>query len=264
MRVSMKEGFYSHFHPEEKSFVDRVQEWIERAAELHELRRADFLDPRQQFISTSLANRYGEVSFRFDGGYEHAERKRAIIAPSYRDLTYEDAELNIVQVTSQNEKFSELDHGDFLGALIGLGIKRDRIGDILVHEHLCQIVTTIEMAQYLDVHLRQVHRQSVLTDILPIDRLLPIQSEILEMNFTVASLRLDGIASDAYRISRTKIVEPIKAGKCRVNWKLEDNPSKLLCEGDVVSIKGLGRFRVMEIEGMTKKGRTRIKIGKYI
>lgn len=264
MRVFMKEGFYSHFHPEEKSFVDRVQEWIERSAELHELRRTDFLDPRQQFILTSLANKHGDLSFRFDGGYEQAERKRAIIAPSYRDVTYEEPELNIVQVSSQNDHFKELDHGDFLGALVGLGIKRDRIGDIHVHEQLCHIVTTPEMAQYLDVHLRQVHRLNVLTDILPIEQLLPVQSEILEMNFTVASLRLDGIASDAFRISRSKIVDPIKAGRCRVNWKTEEDPSKQLREGDVVSIKGLGRFRVMEVEGMTKKGRIRVKIGKYI
>ncbi|GIP16710.1 RNA-binding protein S4 [Paenibacillus montaniterrae] len=260
----MNSGFYSHFHPEERAFVDRAQEWIERSAELHELRRTDFLDPRQQFIISTLCSRNGMVNIRFDGGYEAAERKRALIAPDYRDLEYEDAELSVLQVTSQAEKFHELDHGDFLGALLGLGIKRDRIGDIHLHDSFCHIVVADQMSQFLDISLRQVHRLHVLTDVLPIDKLQPVQQRLEELSFTVASMRLDGIASDAYRISRSKIVDPIKAGRCRVNWKAVEDPSAQLQAGDVVSIKGLGRFKVLEVDGVTKKGRIRVKIGKYI
>lgn len=260
----MNSGFYSHFHPEERAFVDRAQEWIERSAELHELRRTDFLDPRQQFIISTLCSRNGMVNIRFDGGYEAAERKRALIAPDYRDLEYEDAELSVLQVTSQAEKFHELDHGDFLGALLGLGIKRDRIGDIHLHDSFCHIVVADQMSQFLDISLRQVHRLHVLTDVLSIDKLQPVQQRLEELSFTVASMRLDGIASDAYRISRSKIVDPIKAGRCRVNWKAVEDPSAQLQAGDVVSIKGLGRFKVLEVDGVTKKGRIRVKIGKYI
>lgn len=260
----MNSGFYSHFHPEERAFVDRAQEWIERSAELHELRRTDFLDPRQQFIISTLCSRNGMVNIRFDGGYEAAERKRALIAPDYRDLEYEDAELSVLQVTSQAEKFHELDHGDFLGALLGLGIKRDRIGDIHLHDSFCHIVVADQMSQFLDISLRQVHRLHVLTDVLPIDKLQPVQQRLEELSFTVASMRLDGIASDAYRISRSKIVDPIKAGRCRVNWKAVEDPSAQLQAGDVVSIKGLGRFKLLEVDGVTKKGRIRVKIGKYI
>lgn len=260
----MNTGFYSHFHSEEKAFVDRAQEWIERSAEQHELRRTDFLDPRQQFIVTTLCNRNGSVNVKFDGGYESAERKRAVIAPDYRDVEYEDAEMSVLQVTSQSEKFHELDHGDFLGALLGLGIKREKLGDIHLHDTFCHIVVAHELSAYFDLNLRQVHRLSVLTDILPIEQLQPVEQKLEEMSFTVASMRLDGIASDAYRISRAKIVDPIKAGRCRVNWKTIEDPSAQLKEGDIVSIKGLGRFMVLQVDGVTKKGRTRVKIGKYI
>lgn len=260
----MSGGFYSHFHPEERAFVDRAQEWIERSAELHELRRTDFLDPRQQFIIEALSNRNGMVNVKFVGGYEAAERKRALIAPDYRDLEYEDAELSVLQVTSQNEKFHDLEHGDFLGALLGLGIKRDRIGDIHLHESFCHIVVADQMSQFLDISLRQVHRLQVLTDVLPITKLKPVEQRIEELAFTVASMRLDGIASDAYRISRSKIVDPIKAGRCRINWKTAEDPSAQLQAGDVVSIKGLGRFKLLEVDGVTKKGRIRVKIGKYV
>jgi len=260
----MNTGFYSHFHSEEKAFVDRAQEWIERSAELHELRRTDFLDPRQQFIITTLCNRNGSVNVKFEGGYEAAERKRAVIAPDYRDVEYEDAELSIIQVTSQSEKFNELDHGDFLGSLLGLGIKRDKIGDIHLHDTFCHIVVAHELSSYFDLNLRQVHRLSVLTDVLLIDKLQPVEQKLEELSFSVASMRLDGIASDAYRISRAKIVDPIKAGRCRVNWKTIEDPSAQLKEGDIVSIKGLGRFKLLQVDGVTKKGRTRVKIGKYI
>ena len=83
------------------------------------------------------------------------------------------------------------------------------------------------------------------------------------MSLSVASMRLDGIVSDVCRLSRAKALVPIQAGRCRVNFKTESDPSKPLKEGDVVSLQGFGRFRVLEVEGVNKKGRTRVKIGKY-
>lgn len=260
----MKQGIYDHFHPDEKPFVDRAEEWIERSAQQHELKRTDFLDPRQAQILTILANRNADVNIRLDGGYEQAERKRAIIGPDYRNLDDEAVGISVLAVNGPGQAQLELDHGDFLGALLGLGIKRDRIGDIHVHEHFCHIVVMDEITDYLNIHLRQVHRISVLTDIIPLSDLKTVVPKLEEMSLSVASMRLDGIASDVYRVSRSKIVDPIRAGRCRVNWKSEEDPSEQLRAGDVVSFKGLGRFKVLEVDGMTKKGRIRVRIGKFI
>ncbi|WP_419872891.1 RNA-binding protein [Candidatus Pristimantibacillus sp. PTI5] len=260
----MKQGIYDHFHPDEKPFVDRAEEWIERSAQQHELKRTDFLDPRQTQILTILANRNADVNIRLNGGYEQAERKRAIIGPDYRNLDDEAVGISVLAVNGPGQAQLELDHGDFLGALLGLGIKRDRIGDIHVHEHFCHIVVMDEIADYLNIHLRQVHRISVLTDIIPLSDLKTVVPKLEEMSLSVASMRLDGIASDVYRVSRSKIVDPIRAGRCRVNWKSEEDPSEQLRAGDVVSFKGLGRFKVLEVDGMTKKGRIRVRIGKFI
>lgn len=257
-------GFYDHFHPEERAFVDRASEWVERAAEWHEMRLTDFLDPRQAFILTTLVNRRNDVALRLEGGYPGAERCRAIIAPDYRPLDDEPAGIAVLAVTSADQEIAKLDHGDYLGAILGLGIKRDRIGDIHAGANGAHFLVAEEIADYLNIHLRQVHRVHVLTDILPLEQLAVVKPELEEMNFTVASLRLDGICSDVYRISRAKIVDPIRAGRCRVNWKAEEDPSKPLKEGDVVSIKGLGRFKLLEVDGMTKKGRIRVRAGKFI
>ncbi|QNK54517.1 RNA-binding protein [Paenibacillus sp. PAMC21692] len=259
----MKASIYEHFHPEEKAFVDRAVEWVERSAQLHELKRTDFLDPRQAQILSMLAGRNADVTIRLEGGYPEAERRRALIAPDYRILDDESAAIAVLAVHASGNGHLELDHGDFLGALLGLGIKRDRIGDIHVHESFAHIIVTDEIADYLNIHLRQVHRLAVLTELLPIEKLQALLPKLEEMSLTVASMRLDGIASDVYRISRSKIVDPIKAGRCRVNWKTEEDPSEPLKEGDVVSFKGLGRFKVLEVDGVTKKGRIRITVGKF-
>lgn len=254
---------YAHFHPDERPFVDKAWEWVAKAAEQHVMKRTDFLDPRQANILMTLANRVPDVHLRLDGGYPGAERKRAFIAPEYRFLDDEEMGIQVLSVTSEDAKFMELEHGDFMGAILGLGIKRDKIGDIQVIEHGCHYLVASEMSEYIHLHLQQVHRVHVQTEIVALDKLQLSRIHFEELSLTVASLRLDGIVGEVYRLSRAKALTPIKAGRCRVNWKVEEDPSKALRQGDIVSMQGCGRFKVLEVEGITKKGRIRVKVGKY-
>ncbi|USB34516.1 YlmH/Sll1252 family protein [Paenibacillus sp. YPG26] len=260
----MKVDIYEHFRPEERMFVDRAWEWIVGAGEYHEVKLTDFLDPRQCFILESLAGRNPEVSVRYDGGYEGAERVRALIAPDYRDLSYEPMRLKVLDISSLDQKLDSLEHGDYMGALLSLGLKRDKIGDIHVLEDGCNVIVAEETADYLRANLRQVHRVNVYTEIKDLSDLRVSSQNLEAMVLTVASLRLDGIVSDVYRLSRSKVLVPIKAGRCRINWRTEEDPSKNLREGDVVSLQGFGRFKVLELDGVTKKGRFRVKIGKFV
>ncbi|TVY09583.1 YlmH family RNA-binding protein [Paenibacillus cremeus] len=258
----MNELLYTHFHPDEHRFVDKASEWVERA-EQHAVKLTDFLDPRQAFILTTLVNRSQDVQVRFDGGHPDAERRRALVAPDYRVLDAEDTGIRLIEVTSLDDKLKELDHGDYMGAILGLGIKRDKIGDIYPSENGCHFLVAAEVADYMRLNLSQVHRVHVQTELLPLEKLHATGTKLEEMSLSVASLRLDGIVSDVYRLSRAKVLIPIKAGRCKVNWKQEEDPSKALKQDDVISLQGFGRFKVLEIEGLTKKGRFRLKIGKY-
>lgn len=258
----MNENIYAHFHPDEHRFVDKAAEWVERA-EQHAVKLTDFLDPRQAFIVSTLVNRSADVQVRFDGAHPDAERKRAFIAPDYRVLDEEDMGIQLIEVTSPDEKLQELDHGDYMGAILGLGIKRDKVGDIYVQSDGCHFLVAAEVADYMRLNLSAVHRVHVQTEFLPLDRLKNTEVKLDEMSLSVASLRLDGIVSDVYRLSRAKVLIPIKAGRCKVNWKQAEDPSKLLKQGDVVSLQGFGRFKLLEVEGVSKKGRYRVKIGKY-
>ncbi|NOU95386.1 RNA-binding protein [Paenibacillus sp. LMG 31456] len=257
------DNILSHFHPDEHRFVDKATEWVERA-EQHAAKLTDFLDPRQAFIVTTLVNRTTDVQVRWYGGHESAERKRALIAPDYRELDSEDMGITLIAVTSLDDRLKDLDHGDYMGSILALGMKREKIGDIHVTEHGCHFLVATEVADYMRLNLQQVHRIHVQTEQLPIDRLQASDTKLEENSLSVASLRLDGIVSDVYHMSRAKVLIPIKAGRCKVNWKQEEDPSKPLRSGDVVSLQGFGRFKVLDIEGITKKGRYRVKIGKYV
>ncbi|MFC5403075.1 RNA-binding protein [Cohnella soli] len=255
---------YEHFHPDEKSFVDRAWEWVERAAERHETKRTDFLDPRQAHILFTLANRNPDVQVYLNGGGTHAERQRAIVAPDYKVLDDEDMGIVVLEIASEDRKIADLEHGDYLGALLGLGIKREKIGDLHVTEEGCHALIAEEIAGFLTGHMKQAHRVDVRTTILPLTALRETKQELEEQVLSVASMRLDGIASDVFRLSRTKILAPIKAGRCRVSWKPVEDPSYSLRAGDVVSMKGFGRFKVLDVEGMSKSGRLRVRIGKFV
>ncbi|NMO94762.1 RNA-binding protein [Paenibacillus lemnae] len=259
----MRPDIYSHFHRDERDFVDKAWEWVENAGQYHEDKLTDFLDPRQRFILETLVNRHPDVHAVYDGGHPEAERVRAFIAPDYRDLTGEDTGLRVLSITSGDQKLLSLEHSDYMGSILGLGIKRSKIGDIHVLEDRCHTIVSQDISSFLHMNLSQVHRVHVMTEILPIEELKVKETKLEIMELTAASLRLDGISSDVHRMSRSKIVVPIKAGRCRVNWKVEEDPSSPLKDGDMVSIQGLGRFKVLETGDMTKKGRYRIKIGKF-
>lgn len=244
--------------------MDKARDWIERAADRHRLRRTDFLDPRQAFILTTLANRNPDVQLRLDGGYPGAERRRALIAPDYLHLDDEEPGIRVLAVTSSDAKIAELDHSDYMGALLALGMKRDKIGDIHAGEAGCHYLVEEEAADYLHLNLTHVGRVAVHTEVLPLDKLAVVETALQELQLSVASMRLDGIVSDVFRLSRAKVLVPIQAGRCRVNWKAESNPSLPLKAGDVVSMQGFGRFKVLDVEGVTKSGRMRVKVGKYV
>ena len=254
---------YEHFHPDERPFVDRAAEWIEAAAVHKAVRRTDFLDPRQAFIVESLSAREGGTAVRAFGGYEEAERKRLVLVPDFLDPELEPHGVAMLAVTSEDARIKELEHGDYLGAMLGLGVKREKIGDIHVHDWGAHVFVAEEMAPFFASHLTGVGRTAVAADVIPLERFRKATRALAEMWCTVPSLRLDCVVGEAARLSRAKAAAPIRAGRCRVNWKVEEDPSAQVKEGDVISLQGFGRFTVVAVEGMSKSGRYRLRIGKF-
>jgi RNA-binding protein YlmH len=260
----MKTSIYTHYLPEEKPFIDKCLDSLEYVTHHRQQRQTDFLDPRQIAIITSLSKRYEQIQIHLDGGYEEAERVRVTISPFFQQYHESDEGIQLISATSDHTRVSQLGHGDYLGAVIGLGVKREKIGDLHIHPWGAHLLVAAEMASFLTTHLNQVGRVHVSTQIVPLIALQRNEQQWQLSHCIVTSLRLDGVVSEVLGLSRAKVLPPIQSGRCKVNWKVEDNPSKSLKENDVISYQGIGRFKIFSIDGLSKKGKIRLTIGKII
>ncbi|RXT15021.1 RNA-binding protein [Ammoniphilus sp. CFH 90114] len=254
-------SLYEHFRPEERPFIERAIDWLEQVDQQHHHRRTDFLDPRQIYILRNLSSRFQNLTLSSFGGYASAERCRVLIHQDYWLPEEEDYSLVAFEVTSPSPGFGQLKHKDFLGSLTGIGLKRDKYGDILVHSDSAQLIVAAEIADYVRLQLNQVHRLSVSLEQIRLGEITPLIEEWKATHLTVSSTRADVVAGDVFRLSRSKILPPIRAGHLKVNWMVVDSPSFQIREGDIVSLRGYGRFKVLKEEGMTRKGNIRLEIG---
>jgi RNA-binding protein YlmH len=254
-------SIYHHFRAEERAFVERIIEWSDLVTERYQPKLTSFLDPREQFIVQSIVSRTADANVSFFGGYEQAERKRALIIPDFLEVSPDDFQVALLSIEG-NYKSLPFEHRDVLGSLVGLGLKRSTFGDILLSEESQQILVTEEIAEYVIVHLQQISRYDVRCEMIDWD-LIEIEAEgWVYKDTTVSSLRLDLILSELLPFSRSKAVPLIKSGKVKVNWRVVEHASATLEEGDVLSVKGYGRFLLANIDGLTKKQKYRIRLGK--
>ena len=255
----------AHVRPAERPAVKRLRDLAERAAESGSGRLTNFLTPREAQIGSMIAASVG-VSWDAWGGYPEAERRRGAFGSG--DGPREDAgrRFGVCCLYAEAGKgFPPPGHGDYLGSVTGLGLERDRFGDILpdeagayvfVHEIMAPVLERDWMrAGRAPVRLRRVGAAN--PDRLPRPRLA-------ERVVTLSSLRLDAFAAQAFGLSRTKALEPIRAGRAQLNFAPCEDPAASVEPGDVVSIRGLGRARVVAIEGESRSGRSFVRIGRYV
>jgi len=146
---------------------------------------------------------------------------------------------------------------------MGLGLKRAKFGDILIHGERIQFFAAQEVADYIRLHFHQVGRFTITLEEKTLDHVLPLEEKMEELTLTVSSLRLDAVLAQVSRNSRSKTLEMIKEGRVKVNWRLEENPSFPLEQGDVISARGIGRVKILSIGDRTKKEKLRITVGKW-
>ena len=170
--------------------------------------------------------------------------------------------LALLQVAG-NFMFDPASHRDFLGAVLGTGLVRDKIGDILVSgERGAQVIVVPEVVEFLGLQLTQVRSVPVKIQIIPWSELRVRPPQQKQLTTVEASLRLDAIASAGFGLSRSKMADLISAGHVRVNWKAITQPSHALATGDLVVIRGKGRLEIGAIV-VTKKERYRVALTRY-
>ncbi|WP_202077022.1 RNA-binding protein [Caldalkalibacillus salinus] len=251
-------SFYDHFRPEEHAFVEKVADWADIVQERYQRRLTNFLDPREQFIVQSVVGRLADINVSFFGGYEQSERKRALIYPEYDEVSPEDFQVTLLSI----EQDVNVSHRDVLGSLLGIGLKREKFGDILIADSHKQLLVAGDIADYVLGHFHQVSRYHVTLQTHHLDELVPPSDPWQSFDRTVSSLRLDVILSELLPLSRSKVTTLIKGKKVKVNWRLVEQAGMVLQKGDILSVKGFGRFLFSSIQGQTKKGNIRVSLGR--
>ncbi|WP_304681172.1 YlmH/Sll1252 family protein [uncultured Clostridium sp.] len=163
---------------------------------------------------------------------------------------------------NNNSKFNNLSHKDYLGAIMALGIEREKLGDLRVIDNSAIVPVYDEVANYILYELKNVGKAPVSIEEITEDN-LPI-SNFLEGVIIVPSLRLDNIVSKLANISREKAVDIIDSGKVLIDYSKSIDKSKEVKDGQRVTISGVGKFIIREIVGNTKSGRYKVKMNKFI
>jgi photosystem II S4 domain protein len=248
---------------EHRETVARVIDLADRAIKNWEIVHTDFLSPPEWMEIETIFSRLTEVSIIADGGYPQAERKRLGICRTELPFDNSQIELAAVEIAG-NFLFDPPTHRDFLGAMLGCGIVRDRTGDVIVlGERGAQAIVMPDLVEYLGTHLTQVRSVPVKTTQIELSELKIREPKKKELTTVEASLRLDAIASAGFGMSRSKMVETISSGDVRVNWKDVSQPAYALKSGDLVAIRGKGRLEIRDI-AVTKKERYRIDLTRYL
>lgn len=223
----------------------------------------EFLDLRKISLMTSLLVNE-TVSVKMEGGYPDAER--ALLCFYTGEFYYNDFPISILEITPAFNQFTtkKLSHRDYLGSILGLGIKRNRIGDLLLYEDRVLLFAHEEIASYIELHLNQVGRIPVQIRSIEASELQVPESEYKEISTTVSSLRMDSILSKAFGISRSTASQYIKGGKAFLNWQNITSCSKIIKEGDRLTLRGYGKMKLKEVGHVTKKDRQHVILHRYI
>jgi len=218
----------------------------------------DFMNPQRSVVFLQHFTKKS-VAARVYGGYDNAERMMLGFQPPYTEEPLANESFPIVPLAiTYNERFSkELTHRDFLGAVLGLGLDRGKIGDIRLSKSGAVMYTAQEVAGYIAENLLEVGRTKVTAT--PHAELAGLETTGTAKRITAASLRVDAVISAAFNLSRGKASALIESEKVFVNWSLAKK-TLLLSEGDIATIRGTGRIRVDSIMGPTKKDRVALMI----
>ena len=232
----------------------RFTELAERSANSGIYTFTEFLAPAEKSI---LEKTVHGIPYGFFGGYDSAEKEIAYFG-SLEICGYDPVlPITFLKIEPASMKFSEeLAHRDFLGAIMSLGIKRNTLGDLLVKDNICYTVCLENMADYICENLLSIKRTSILCskiEALP-DDIIP---KPVESSFVITSERFDSVISSIYKLSRSESQGFFEHEKVFVGGIPVTNYSHSPKSGDIITVRGKGKFIYCGIERETKKGRLR-------
>ena len=245
-------------------FKNRVTEWANRSWNQGVSCFSHFLDLAQRSDFLALLPSLPPVPWTLFGGAEGCERQ--MLRFGSEDVCGYDQPfpISILRIAPLSAKFAEpLTHRDYLGSLMALGMERELLGDIVVRKEGAYLFCEDRAAPYICEHFVQARHTSLscepITD-LPDGPLF----ETKRMLVQVSSQRVDALVAHVFKISRGDAQALFPAGKIFVSGRLCESPGHTPKPGDVISVRGLGRFRYAGVESLSKKGKENTAIDLFV
>lgn len=243
---------------EDRLLLAQVLDKLETCRERSYMTHTRFLDLRQRTLVTRLIERAGARGEAvLWGGYPDAERVCALFYPDY--MTAEDAcdpeNAPFSLLRAEKSPSDTLSHRDYLGALMGLGLDRSVVGDILVHDGGAEILVMDDMAEYIEANFFKAGRKHISLSLAPLSALIVPEVQEIVREGSVASMRLDSVTTLIFNLSRTQTQEFIEKGLVFVNHMQVLKNEYPLHPGDRITLRGHGRARIEELGGVSRKGR---------
>lgn len=254
---------------EDKLLLAKIMDKVKISKTKNKILNTEFLTTYQKEIVEKELNKCKVKNYMFFGGYDEAEGKVLIIYPEKLDLNLMQNNLrNIVKgikIKLPKELAGKYTHRDYLGTVMQIGLNRDRIGDIIVYESEAYIFVLEENTSYIASSLESARKFSKsIIEIIDYNEIPIKETEFEEMEISVSSIRLDNVVSSIAKMSRKKAEELLVDEKIFVNAKVETKSTKSLKEGDILVIRGKGKFIINKISENNRKGKVILEVKKYI
>lgn len=267
--MDKQEILKNYKNEEDKLLVSKMLDKIELCSKRNKIQSTDFLDARQKLLLEKILKSNKIENYSIFGGFEEAERTAIIFYPEKwnKEIVEKNypSVMQVIEILLPNDLKGKYTHRDYLGGLMKLGLKREKIGDIVVWKEGAHIIVLNEIVPFLEQHLSTLTRfQKSQISIKRMDEIHKCIINKEEIEIIVSSTRLDNIVSELCKTSRTKAEEIIKAERVFVNYEVVTKDSKTINVGDKITIRGKGKFEIIEQVGNTKKGRYILRVEKYI
>lgn len=249
---------------EERQLLSHALDLLQAADARSVPTQTAFLSPAERGLLLELLDAVGGAKHVFFGGYPEAERVRCAFLPQWQEPEDVDPGELTAAVRATWYAAHPLTHRDFLGTLMGLVVKREAIGDILVSPGSCDILLLPELAPFAAENLTHAGREKLRVAPVELDCLHFPQPEMKVLHDTVPSLRLDAVDAAGFSASRRAAAEAIAAGKVAVNWRIVTKTDCPVAEGDRLSWRGQGKCRLAAVGNLSRKGRFTVTLERYL
>lgn len=250
---------------EDKLLIAKLLDKIKLVDARNRFDNTDFLDLSQKYLLEDILNKRKVSNYKFFGGYEQAERTMLFLFPdtNQNNKMFEQV-MSIIRITLPKELWGTFEHRTYLGALMKLGVKREKVGDILVRDDGADIVVASSIENFVLNNLTNLKRfQKSKIERVNISEIQYVEKPKQIYKINVPSMRLDAIVGELAKVSRNDANTYIEQERVFVNFKLELRKSIQVEEGTIITIRGKGRFTIAQILGQTRSNRINLEVEKW-